>query len=137
MLSATCVLCYASHMFSFSCHQEDYDQAFQYYYQATQFASSTFVLPFFGLGQMYVYRRDKENAAQCFEKVLKAYPNNYETMKILGSLYATSDDQEKRDIAKVRIQKNVLDLFWRTKLYFYGCLHFTHRVLISRAIWRR
>lgn len=85
------------------CLQEDYDQAFQYYYQATQFASSTFVLPFFGLGQMYVYRRDKENAAQCFEKVLKAYPNNYETMKILGSLYATSDDQEKRDIAKVRI----------------------------------
>lgn len=83
--------------------QEDYDQAFQYYYQATQFASSTFVLPFFGLGQMYVYRRDKENAAQCFEKVLKAYPNNYETMKILGSLYATSDDQEKRDIAKVCI----------------------------------
>ncbi|MBN3288656.1 CTR9 protein, partial [Polyodon spathula] len=80
--------------------QEDYDQAFQYYYQATQFASSTFVLPFFGLGQMYVYRRDKENAAQCFEKVLKAYPNNYETMKILGSLYAASEDQEKRDIAK-------------------------------------
>lgn len=87
--------------------QEDYDQAFQYYYQATQFASSTFVLPFFGLGQMYVYRRDKENAAQCFEKVLKAYPNNYETMKILGSLYATSDDQEKRDIAKVCSLLNV------------------------------
>ncbi|XP_062869017.1 RNA polymerase-associated protein CTR9 homolog isoform X2 [Trichomycterus rosablanca] len=85
--------------------QEDYDQAFQYYYQATQFASSTFVLPFFGLGQMYVYRRDKENAAQCFEKVLKAYPNNYETMKILGSLYATSDDQEKREIAKGHLKK--------------------------------
>uniref|UniRef100_A0A3Q3D3G0 RNA polymerase-associated protein CTR9 homolog n=1 Tax=Hippocampus comes TaxID=109280 RepID=A0A3Q3D3G0_HIPCM len=85
--------------------QEDYDQAFQYYYQATQFASSTFVLPFFGLGQMYVYRRDKENAAQCFEKVLKAYPNNYETIKILGSLYATSDDQEKRDIAKGHLKK--------------------------------
>ncbi|XP_017333359.1 RNA polymerase-associated protein CTR9 homolog [Ictalurus punctatus] len=85
--------------------QEDYDQAFQYYYQATQFASATFVLPFFGLGQMYVYRRDKENAAQCFEKVLKAYPNNYETMKILGSLYATSDDQEKRDIAKGHLKK--------------------------------
>uniref|UniRef100_H3CVE8 RNA polymerase-associated protein CTR9 homolog n=1 Tax=Tetraodon nigroviridis TaxID=99883 RepID=H3CVE8_TETNG len=85
--------------------QEDYDQAFQYYYQATQFASSTFVLPFFGLGQMYVYRRDKENAAQCFEKVLKSYPNNYETMKILGSLYAASDDQEKRDIAKGHLKK--------------------------------
>ena len=52
---------------------------------------------FFGLGQMYIYRGDKENASQCFEKVLKAYPNNYETMKILGSLYAASEDQEKRD----------------------------------------
>ncbi|KAJ7401575.1 RNA polymerase-associated protein CTR9 like protein [Pitangus sulphuratus] len=85
--------------------QEDYDQAFQYYYQATQFASSSFVLPFFGLGQMYIYRGDKENASQCFEKVLKAYPNNYETMKILGSLYAASEDQEKRDIAKGHLKK--------------------------------
>uniref|UniRef100_UPI00398F3FBF LOW QUALITY PROTEIN: RNA polymerase-associated protein CTR9 homolog n=1 Tax=Pristiophorus japonicus TaxID=55135 RepID=UPI00398F3FBF len=85
--------------------QGDYDQAFQYYYQATQFASTTFVLPFFGLGQMYIYRGDKENAAQCFEKVLKAYPNNYETMKILGSLYATSDEQEKREVAKGHLKK--------------------------------
>ncbi|KAM9302261.1 RNA polymerase-associated protein CTR9 homolog [Gastrophryne carolinensis] len=85
--------------------QEDYDQAFQYYYQATQFAAASFVLPFFGLGQMYIYRGDKENAAQCFEKVLKAYPNNYETMKILGSLYAGSEDQEKRDTAKSHLKK--------------------------------
>ncbi|XP_053247203.1 RNA polymerase-associated protein CTR9 homolog [Podarcis raffonei] len=85
--------------------QEDYDQAFQYYYQATQFASSSFVLPFFGLGQMYIYRGDKENASQCFEKVLKAYPNNYETMKILGSLYAASEDQDKRDTAKGHLKK--------------------------------
>ncbi|XP_054827678.1 RNA polymerase-associated protein CTR9 homolog isoform X2 [Eublepharis macularius] len=85
--------------------QEDYDQAFQYYYQATQFASSSFVLPFFGLGQMYIYRGDRENASQCFEKVLKAYPNNYETMKILGSLYAASEDQDKRDIAKGHLKK--------------------------------
>lgn len=53
---------------------------------------------------MYIYRGDKENASQCFEKVLKAYPNNYETMKILGSLYAASEDQEKRDIAKVLLK---------------------------------
>ncbi|XP_069479751.1 RNA polymerase-associated protein CTR9 homolog [Ambystoma mexicanum] len=85
--------------------QEDYDQAFQYYYQATQFASTSFVLPFFGLGQMYIYRGDRENASQCFEKVLKAYPNNYETMKILGSLYATSEDQDKRDTAKSHLKK--------------------------------
>lgn len=64
---------------------------------------------------MYVYRRDKDNAAQCFEKVLKAYPNNYETMKILGSLYATSDDQEKRDIAKVRMVYRLI--LWLVKMF--------------------
>ena len=32
---------------------------------------------------MYVYRGDTENASQCFEKVLKAQPGNYETTKIL------------------------------------------------------
>ncbi|XP_021927029.1 RNA polymerase-associated protein CTR9 homolog isoform X3 [Zootermopsis nevadensis] len=85
--------------------QGDYDQAFQYYYQATQFAPAVFVLPHFGLGQMYIYREDTENAAQCFEKVLKAQPGNYETMKILGSLYANSSSQSKRDIAKSHLRK--------------------------------
>ncbi|XP_038047664.1 RNA polymerase-associated protein CTR9 homolog [Patiria miniata] len=90
--------------------QNDYDQAFQYYYQATQFASTAFVLPHFGLGQMYIHRGDSENAAQCFEKVLKAQPGNYETMKILGSLYATSLDETKRETAKGHLQK-VVDEF--------------------------
>lgn len=85
--------------------QRDYDQAFQYYYQSTQFAPVNFVLPHFGLGQMYIYRGDSENAAQCFEKVLKAQPGNYETMKILGSLYASSSSQSKRDIAKSHLKK--------------------------------
>lgn len=85
--------------------QGDYDQAFQYYYQATQFASTNFILPHFGLGQMYIYRGDTENAAQCFERVLKAQPGNYETMKILGSLYAASSSQSKRDIAKTHLKK--------------------------------
>ena len=43
--------------------QEDYDQAFQYYYQATQFAPLSFVLPFFGLGQMYIFRGDNDNVS--------------------------------------------------------------------------
>jgi RNA polymerase-associated protein CTR9 len=43
--------------------QGDYDQAFQYYYQATQFASPNFVLPHYGLGQMYIYRHDTENVS--------------------------------------------------------------------------
>lgn len=85
--------------------QRDYDQAFQYYYQSTQIAPSNFVHPHYGLGQMYIYRGDTENAAQCFEKVLKVQPGNYETMKILGSLYANSNSQTKRDMAKTHLKK--------------------------------
>ncbi|CAG7835863.1 unnamed protein product [Allacma fusca] len=85
--------------------QQDFDQAFQYYYQATQFATPNFVLPNFGLGQMYIKRGDHENAAQCFEKVLKCEPENYETMKILGSIYAQGTSQSKRDVAKDYLKK--------------------------------
>ncbi len=38
-------------------------------------------------------------------QVLKAQPGNYETMKILGSLYATSDNEEKRKIAVTHLKK--------------------------------
>jgi len=43
--------------------QNDYDQAFQYYYQSTQFASANFVLPYYGLGQMYIYKSDTNNVS--------------------------------------------------------------------------
>ena len=85
--------------------QKEYDQAFQYYYQATQFAPANFVLPQYGLGQMYIYRGDSDNATICFEKVLKAQPDNYETMKILASLYANSSSQTKKDLAKTHLKK--------------------------------
>ena len=85
--------------------QADYDQAFQYYYQATQFASHGFVLPFFGLGQMYLYRGDSENAIQAFEEVLKVVPDNYETLKILGSIYSGSEDAERRAKACTNLTK--------------------------------
>ncbi|KAM3174519.1 hypothetical protein ACTXT7_010376 [Hymenolepis weldensis] len=80
--------------------QENYDKAFQYYYLSTQFASPNFLLPFYGLGQMYLHRKDLEHAAIAFEKVLKAYPKNYETLKILGSLYAQSNKLDKQAQAK-------------------------------------
>jgi len=76
--------------------------------QATRFVSSSYVLPHFGLGQMYIARGDHDNAAQCFEKVLTAQPGNYETMKILGSLYANSSDLKKRELAKVKLLDTVL-----------------------------
>merc|ERR1719471_1983902 len=78
--------------------QGDYDQAFQYYYQATQFASPTFVLPHFGLGQMYVYRGDTENASQCFEKVLKAQPGNEEKRKVAETHLRKVTEQFSEDV---------------------------------------
>ena len=53
------------------------------------------------------FRNDKQNAAVCFEKVLKNHPNNYETMKILGSLYASSDDSAKKERAKQLLKQVV------------------------------
>lgn len=44
----------------------------------------------------------------CFEKVLKCEPDNYETMKILGSLYANSSSQSKKDMAKEYLKKVTL-----------------------------
>jgi RNA polymerase-associated protein CTR9 len=85
--------------------QGDLDQAFQYYYQATQFNSVNFILPFFGLGQMYLYKNDSENAALCFERVLKNSPANYEALKILGSIYSGSKEQEKKELAKQHLKK--------------------------------
>ncbi|KAF8567774.1 hypothetical protein P879_07001 [Paragonimus westermani] len=80
--------------------QENYDNAFQYYYLATQLASPNFILPFYGLGQMYLHRNDLEHAAVSFERVLKDHPTNYETLKILGSLYSQSNKPDKRAHAK-------------------------------------
>lgn len=50
--------------------QGDYDQAFQYYYQSTQFAPVNFVLPHYGLGQMYIYRGDTENVSANNPKIV-------------------------------------------------------------------
>ena len=74
------------------------------------FIRSSFRLPYFGLGQLYINRTDTENAASCFERVLKAQPGNFETMRILGALYANSDNEEKREIAKSHLKK-VTDQF--------------------------
>lgn len=54
---------------------------------------------------MYIARGDVDNAAQSFEKVLLKQPDNYETMKILGSLYSGSGDTAKREKAKQYLTK--------------------------------
>ncbi|CAF1180570.1 unnamed protein product [Rotaria sordida] len=85
--------------------ERDYEEAFRYYYQATHLAPEKFVLPLFGLGQMYLQREDTTNASDCFEKILKIHPNDHESMKILASIYAESNDQDKRDKAREYLKK--------------------------------
>ena len=66
--------------------QDDYEQAFQYYYQASKLVPE-FSLAQFGLGQMYIHKGDLSLAMSSFEKVLAVEPDNYESLKVLGSLY--------------------------------------------------
>lgn len=44
-------------------------------------------------------------AIRCFEKVLKFQPESYESMEILGSLFASTENQQKLDIAKNYLKK--------------------------------
>eukprot|EP00912_Choanoflagellata_sp_UC4_P002435 UC4_evm1s1540 len=69
--------------------KEDFEAAFRHYYQATVLAPD-FILPHYGLGQMYLFKQDNAKAVSCFEKVHEAHPKNYETLKILASLYGAS-----------------------------------------------
>ncbi|KAH7730110.1 hypothetical protein AAVH_02602 [Aphelenchoides avenae] len=80
--------------------RKDYDKASRYYYQSTQYSHPRFILPHFGLGQIYILREDFDNAIASFEKILKVVPNNYETMKILGSLYAQLATGDQKQISE-------------------------------------
>lgn len=85
--------------------EQDYEEAFRYYYQAAHLAPEKFVLPLFGLGQMYLQREDLKHASECFEKILKIHPDDHESMKILASIYAESADLDKREKAREYFKK--------------------------------
>ena len=85
--------------------QGDFDKAYSFYYKSTQLALQcyqNYVLPFYGLGQLLIHRSKNvkeqqkiiylNQAIDCFERVLSKYPNNYESMKILGTLYQQFSD---------------------------------------------
>ena len=80
------------------------------------------------MGLMYLQRgeiQDKEQAIACFEKILKEYPNEHDTMKILGKksfqlmtkrfirydshclghLYAESNQKDKLKLAQEYLEK--------------------------------
>ena len=81
---------------------------------------------------MYIARGDVENAAQCFEKVLAAQPENYETMKILGSLYANSSDPKKRETAKVGTTCSLVPRIYSQLFSIHAEKHHAH----AETKWR-
>lgn len=83
--------------------QQEYEKAFEFYYKATTFGGVQLYLAFYGLGQMYIHRREFDAAIQAFETVLKTNPDNYETLKVLASLY--TKNHTKKDQARAYLKK--------------------------------
>lgn len=64
----------------------NYKVARQSYLDA-QKANPAYLAPEFGLGQMHLENNDLKRAKVCFEKVIKADPENVEALRVLGYLY--------------------------------------------------
>jgi tetratricopeptide (TPR) repeat protein len=83
--------------------QDDLDKALQYYQQATKLQADH-PLALYGLGQAHMHRNEDDAALACFEKVLKAFPDNWEVMFAVGSLLANKRDA--RDRARTLLQRS-------------------------------
>ncbi|KAJ1371510.1 hypothetical protein KIN20_033475 [Parelaphostrongylus tenuis] len=88
-------------------YNREYEKAFNYYYLATTYNYPTFVLPYYGLGQYYIMHGGYMQAITAFETVLKFMPNDYDTMKVLGSLYAhtVSSNAGRQEKAREMLEK--------------------------------
>jgi len=81
--------------------KSDYASALQWYSQSFK-ENPAYMAPQFGLGQMHLVNNDTPRAIECFEKVLKASPDNVDALKVLGSLYSSTD---RRALALERLTK--------------------------------
>eukprot|EP00257_Ricinus_communis_P015120 XP_015572970.1 protein CTR9 homolog [Ricinus communis] len=75
----------------------DYETASRYYWASVKETNkpSEFVFPYYGLGQVQLKLGEIKNALSNFEKVLEVYPDNCETLKVLGHIYAQLGQTEK------------------------------------------
>ncbi|KAL3673573.1 hypothetical protein V7S43_001277 [Phytophthora oleae] len=86
------------------CHaQGRYKDAYSYYFNAGRLWPK-FVLPWFGLAQMYYERKEFTKAASYLEKANKAYPENVEILSLLGDVYGKLG---KKDEAVVLLRRVV------------------------------
>jgi RNA polymerase-associated protein CTR9 len=76
----------------------EHDRAKDFYQESVKKAEkaeySAYVLPHFGLGQLQILKKEYDLAIKSFEAVAKHYPDDFETLKILGWLYATQGRTE-------------------------------------------
>ncbi|KAL9399272.1 hypothetical protein Peur_008233 [Populus x canadensis] len=75
----------------------DYETASRYYWASVKEVNkpSEFVFPYYGLGQVQLKLGEIKNALSNFEKVLEVYPDNCETLKVLGHIYVQLGQTEK------------------------------------------
>lgn len=86
------------------CHAEGkYKDAYSYYFNAGRLWPN-FVLPWFGLAQMYYERKEYTKAATYLEKANKAYPENVEILLLLGHV---NGKLGKKDEAVVLLRRVV------------------------------
>lgn len=86
------------------CHaQGKYKDAYSYYFNAARLWPN-FVLPWFGLAQMYYERKEFTKAATYLEKANKAYPENVEVLTLLGNVYGKLG---KKDDAVIMLRRVV------------------------------
>ncbi|KAM6583619.1 hypothetical protein CsatB_010621 [Cannabis sativa] len=75
----------------------DYEKAGLYYMASVKEVNKPheFVFPYYGLGQVQLKLGDFKSALSNFEKVLEVYPDNCETLKVLGHIYFQLGQTEK------------------------------------------
>ncbi|KAK4754413.1 hypothetical protein SAY87_002517 [Trapa incisa] len=75
----------------------DYEKAGLYYMASVKEINKPheFVFPYYGLGQVQLKLGDLRSSLSNFEKVLEVYPDNCETLKVLGHIYVQLGQYEK------------------------------------------
>ena len=79
--------------------QAEYDSALTHYEAAIRWAPELY-LAHYGLGQLYIHKGDTERAIASLEKVQAAAADDPDVLKILGTLYLSTNDASRRN--KVR-----------------------------------
>ena len=81
--------------------QGDHSSALQWYTQSSK-EKPDYAMPLFGLGQMHLINNDPEKAVRYFERTLRHAPDNVDTLRVLGHLYAASPDKHALALQKLQ-----------------------------------